>query len=400
MRILLGMPDKDSWGGPIYCEPPFVRALRSTGVETDEEVYVYGEGPQPTPVWRRVLRVIDAARRLRRRTRAKRYDVIHLNTSFDKKCVLRDLFTLLLLRSSGVPVYLKMHGSIVGFLDDRSRFWRLMQRQIFSRAAGIGVLSSEERENFVIAGCPEEKLSHAKYVVEADEFQADRLFRTRFGLAGDVPILLFSARFIPAKGLLDVIDACGELKARKREFALVCLGDGPDRDVAEKRTEGLGIKENVHFWGYIPEADTAAFHANSTIFVFPTYHDEGFPLVILKSLAAGLPIITTRIRAAADYLSDPENCLWVEPRAPRQLAAKIIHLLDDKELRYAMSANNRRLAGEFTAERVAREYINIYRALIEPGKTERLGDFSASSSALKARHNAENAEKDAEGAES
>src|SRR6266436_2870575 len=88
MRILIGMPDKDSLGGPIYCEPPFVEGLRKAGVEVDEEVYVYGESSTPTPFLRRVWRVIEAARRLRRRTRENSYDVIHLNTSIDKKCVM------------------------------------------------------------------------------------------------------------------------------------------------------------------------------------------------------------------------------------------------------------------------------------------------------------------------
>jgi glycosyltransferase involved in cell wall biosynthesis len=119
----------------------------------------------------------------------------------------------------------------------------------------------------------------------------------------------------------------------------------------------------VRFFGYIPEAETAAFHANSTMFVFPTYHDEGFPLVLLKSLAAGLPMITTRLRGAADYFRDPENCLWVEPRNPAQLAEKIMQLLSDHNLREAMANNNRVLAQQFTAAQVVREYIEVYRQL-------------------------------------
>ena len=364
LRILVGMPDKDSLGGPIYCEPPYVRGLLVAGVEADEEVYVYGEGAGLTPVWRRIFRVLEAARRLRRRTRENRYDVIHLNTSIDEKCVLRDLVTLVFLRSSRVPVYLKMHGSIAAFLETKSYFWRRLQRRLFAKAAGIGILSSEERENFLRAGCPAEKLFDAKYVVEPDAFKPDPGFRERHGIARSTPILLFSARFIPAKGLLTVIEACAELKRRGRDFVLFCLGDGPVRGLAEKLSADLGLTEHICFTGYISENETAVYHANSTIFAFPTYHDEGFPLVLLKSLAAGLPIVTTRVRAAADYLKEPENCLWVTPRDPHELAAKIIRLLDDHQLRAAMSENNRRLAEQFTAENVVREYIKVYETFI------------------------------------
>jgi glycosyltransferase involved in cell wall biosynthesis len=98
--------------------------------------------------------------------------------------------------------------------------------------------------------------------------------------------------------------------------------------------------------------------------VFPTYHYEGFPMVIFNSVAAGVPIITTRIRAAADYLREPDNCLWVEPKNPAMLAEKIIYLLTHAEVRATMKRNNEKLAQAFTAEVVTREYMGIYEQLL------------------------------------
>ncbi len=364
MRILVGMPDKNSLGGPIYCEPPFVVALRAAGVETDEEVYVYGDGGTPTSIFKRISRVLGAARRLRARTREKQYDVIHLNTSFDEKCVLRDLGTLVVLRKSGVPVYLKMHGSIAGFLKTKSRFWRLLQRRVFKMAANIGVLSHEESELFLAAGCRADKLTLVKNAFKPEEFEYDRQFRHRMNVDDETPILLFSSRLLLTKGLLDVIVACSELKKTERKFTLFCLGDGPVLAEAKELVNKLDLNDHVRFTGQISEEETTAFHANSTVFVFPTYHDEGFPLVLLKSLAAGMPIITTRIRAAADYLTEPDNCLWVKPRSPDELVRSIGRLIDEDRLRSSMSINNRRLAEKFLPEVVAREYIEIYTAIL------------------------------------
>lgn len=359
------MPDKNSLGGPIYCEPPFVVALRVAGVEVDEEVYVYGDAGTATSFLSRVSRVLGAARRLRARTREKQYDVVHLNTSFDEKCVLRDLATMYYLRRSGVPVYLKMHGSIAAFLKTKNVFWRALQRRVFKMAANIGVLSSEERELFLAACCPADKLSDAKYVVVAEDFKHDPEFRTRHGIGETTPILLFSARFIPAKGLLDLIAACGELKQQGRDFVLFCLGDGPIRAEAEQLVHQLDLADQVRFTGYIAEAETAAFHANSSIFVFPTYHDEGFPLVLLKSIAARMPMITTRIRAAADYLNEPANCLWVNPRDPHDLAEKIGRLLDHEKLQTTMSTNNNALAEQFSSANIAQEYLKLYKMIAQ-----------------------------------
>lgn len=365
MRILVGMPDKNSLGGPIYCEPPFVAALRDAGVEVDEEVYVYGDSGTAASLLSRISRVLSAAGRLRARSREKQYDVVHLNTSIDEKCVLRDIVTMHFLRRSGVPVYLKMHGSVAAFLVTKNLFWRYLLRRLFAMAANIGVLSSEERQSFLAAGCPAEKLSEAKYVVIAEDFKRDPGFRNRHTIDETTPILLFSARFIPAKGLLDLIAACGELKQAGRDFVLFCLGDGPVRSEAEQLVKQLGLTKQIRFTGYIAESETAAYHANSMIFVFPTYHDEGFPLVLLKSIAAGMPIITTRIRAAADHMTEPDNCLWVHPRDPHDLAIKIAQLLDDDVLRSSMSANNHQLGEQFSPANIAREYQKLYERIAQ-----------------------------------
>lgn len=357
------MPAPGSWGGPIYCEPLFVEGLREHGITVDTEVYVYGESAVPPTIFERVVRVIKAARRLRSRTRSHKYDVIHLNTSFDRRSVMRDLVTLTLLRSSGMPVHLKMHGSFAGFLRNEGPFWRMMQRRVFKMAADIGVLSSDERESFLRAGCPGSKLSTAKYPVAASEFVKESSFRAKHDIDAETTILLFSARFIPAKGLLDAMKACAILSAERRDVVLFCLGDGPERAAAEALAISEGVASRIRFTGYISESETAAYHANADIFVFPTYHDEGFPLVLLKSLAAGMAIVTTRIRAAADYMCEPENCLWTEPRDPAILARRIAELIDDDEMRRTMSANNRRLAAGFTAENVAAGYIELYRRL-------------------------------------
>jgi glycosyltransferase involved in cell wall biosynthesis len=179
-----------------------------------------------------------------------------------------------------------------------------------------------------------------------------------------MPLLLFIGRFIPAKGLIDVIQACGLLRDRGQRFHLLCLGDGPARQEAESEVARLRLSEQVHFLGYIPEEQTRDFYANADVLLFPTYHYEGFPMVIFNAAAAGLPIITTRIRAAADYLKEPHNCLWVQPKNPGLLAETILRLLTKPELRALMSANNRVLADRFSAHEVTAEYVKAFEQML------------------------------------
>jgi glycosyltransferase involved in cell wall biosynthesis len=364
LRLLLGMPDRESVGGPAACEPPFAAALRRMGINVSEETYVFGEKLTRVGTAQRVRRVINTALRLRRRIRAEKFEVLHLNTSFDTKALLRDVVTLSLLPSGRSKVFLKFHGSDADLLRTRNPLLRSLVRRLLSRADGIGVLSSEERGNFLRAGSDEHKTFVIKNVVRSETMEATSASRLRLDLPENVPLLLFIARFIQAKGLLDVIHACRILRDRGQDFRLLCVGDGPLRVQGEAEVARLGLQADVHFFGLIAEEEAAKFYANSTMLVFPTYHYEGFPMVVFNSLASGLPIITTRIRAAADYLHEPENCLWVEPRNPEMLAEKIGSILSRPELRKTMAENNRRLASQFNAAVVTNEYLEIYQRIV------------------------------------
>jgi glycosyltransferase involved in cell wall biosynthesis len=261
---------------------------------------------------------------------------------------------------------LKFHGSDAALFETANPALRSLVRFVLGQADGIGLLSSEERGNFTRAGVDGRKLFVVKNVVagaDADPRAGENL-RAKLGVDAETPLLLFIARFIPAKGLTDVIRACAILRDEGRGFELLCLGDGEARGAAEAEVARLRLQERVRFFGYVPEAETPEFYAGSTMLLFPTYHYEGFPMVIFKSVAAGLPIITTRIRAAADYLREPENCLWVEPKNPHMLAGKIAQLLDRTDAMAVMRGHNLELARRFTAPSVAPEYLEIYNQLV------------------------------------
>jgi glycosyltransferase involved in cell wall biosynthesis len=360
MRILVGIPESGSRGGPAACEPPFIEELRRLGHNVEEEVYAYADAE--AGLAKRVQRVMHTARRFRERVERGNFDLVHINTAFDTKALLRDAVVVPQLRSDSAKIFLKFHGSDARLLETKNPALTLMRHRLLLKVDGIGVLSNEERQNFLRAGVSEKKVFLVKNVVEPNVQRPDPELCKQLNLRPDVPLLLFIGRFIPAKGLLDTIRAAAMLRDHGKEFMLLCLGDGPARREAEAEVEHLNLQDHVRFFGYVPEEETAAFYANSTALIFPTYHGEGFPMVIFNAAAAGLPIITTRIRAAADYLSEPENCLWVAPRNPEQLAEKIGELLWKGELGTAMGANNKRLVKQFSAEIVAREYLEAYKS--------------------------------------
>jgi glycosyltransferase involved in cell wall biosynthesis len=208
---------------------------------------------------------------------------------------------------------------------------------------------------FQSAGFPFGKLRLVKNAVSLSRFHGNTVAKL------NPPGILFIARFIRGKGLLDLLGAARIVLDSGMVFKLYCVGDGPLRAEAEALAGELRLGISVEFTGHITEEEAIHYYLGSTILVLPTYLQEGFPMTILQAVAAGLPIVTTKIRAAADYLQDPANCLWVEPRNPAMLAERIARLLGTPELQMSMKENNLSLAKEFAVDIIAKEYLRIFQ---------------------------------------
>ena len=363
MKILFGMPSKDSWGGPISSEPPFVEAMRKLSAdEVTEEIYVYGDKDKPTPLFNRVRRVWKTAFRFRRILKKQDFDIIHLNTAFDLKTILRDSFSLFVMHPERAKIFFKLHGSEADKFENANFFVRFLISYLKERVDGFGVHTREELENFARLGFDKNKFYFVKNAVTIHE-QLPENFARETKDQTDVFKLLFVSRFIPAKGLIETIRACKILKGRGFNFTLTCVGNGEMRDEAEKKAAEFGLQSQVKFTGYIPEEDVTKHFFECDIFVFPTRHAEGFPNVLFKAASVGMPVVTTEIRAAKDYLKKQENCLFCT-QEPENIAEKIIELIENKTLREKMSRKNLELGKTLLPENIAADFLEIYAEIL------------------------------------
>ena len=362
MKILVGMPSKDSWGGPVSSEPPFVKALRELGADITEEVYVYGDKDQPTPFFERVRRVLKTALRFRQLLKTQEFDLIHLNTAFDLKTILRDSFSLFLMKPQKAKIFFKLHGSEAENFIKANFFVRFLINYLKRKVDAFGIHTSEEKANFLRLGFDERKFYFVKNAVTIHENLDKNFAKTQKEKTENFK-LLFISRFIAAKGLLETIRACAILRDKGFKFVLCTIGDGEMRDEAEKLVNELKLQTQVKFTGYIPETEVTQNFFEGDLFVFPTRHAEGFPNVLFKAVAVGLPIVTTKIRASADYLCEPENCLFCT-QEPENIAEKIIELIENKTLREKMNEENLSLGKTLLPMEIAREFLEIYEKVI------------------------------------
>ncbi|HNQ21949.1 MAG TPA: glycosyltransferase [Phycisphaerae bacterium] len=362
LRVLMALPDRRVRGGP----PSHLYLLRDTLVARGLQVpfFLYGARTPEESTCRRLTGRLADLLRFPYLIVLHRPDLIQLNSAFDRKGVLRDVCFIPLARLLRQRVLLKFHGSDLIFLGTANPWWRALQALVVRSASGVAVLSREERVAF-LQRFPNCRVLVAKNALNLSRYESPTAFRLRFGLPANRPLLLFIARFIPAKGLTDVIAALPAIRER-HDVQAVFVGDGPERAAAESLCRRLNLEGCTTFTGYLPEEETLGAYREADLLVFPTYHQEGMPMTVFHALASGLPVVTTRLRALADWLEDGRHCVFVPPHDPAALARAVGALLDDPQRRSALAAAGRELVRGFDHPAVAAEFIALYRVLKGP----------------------------------
>lgn len=192
--------------------------------------------------------------------------------------------------------------------------------------------------------------------VDIDEFDAD-------APAADGDYVLYVGRFHHRKGIADLLDAAAEvLDAHDVEFRFV--GKGPLEGKMHDRAADLGIADRTEFLGHVDRERLVALFRGATVFALPS-HYEGLPTTMLEAMAAGAPVVATRVSGVPDVVDDGENGLLVPSREPSRLADGIGRLLADPDLRDRLSTAGRRtIIDNYTWDSIGAEFEALYRDLL------------------------------------
>jgi phosphatidylinositol alpha-1,6-mannosyltransferase len=181
----------------------------------------------------------------------------------------------------------------------------------------------------------------------------EQLIRERFGLAGK-RVLLSVSRLIPRKGQDVVLRALPEVLRRVPEAVYLIVGGGPEEERLRTLARTLGIEQNVRFVGSIPNSEAVDYYHAADVFVMPNRampngDVEGFGLVFLEANACGLPVIGGRSGGTPDAIAHERSGYLVDPTSAAEVAARLVLLLTDSELRSRLGEQGReRVYEQFT----------------------------------------------------
>ena len=174
------------------------------------------------------------------------------------------------------------------------------------------------------------------------------------------PTLVCVARLEPVKHHAMLLDALGALKGRGVAFRARLAGEGPLRPSLQATCRRLGLERDVEFLGY--RTDIPALLAEGDVAVL-TSIKEGVPRAVLEGMAAGLPVVATRVPGTREVVGDGETGVLVELDDRDALARALERLIADPALRTEMGARGRALAFERYDERSVIDRLHaIYRA--------------------------------------
>jgi len=181
------------------------------------------------------------------------------------------------------------------------------------------------------------------------------------------PTVLFAASLARGqehKGLKTLLDAIKILKEEFSNIKLIVAGDGDLKNKYESYAKQNNLKASVEFRGKLQGQELPEAYRKANLFALPTASDSQ-PLVILEAMAAGLPIVSTRIGGIPNMIEDGEEGFLIEPHNPQVLANKIGELLRDPQLREKFSeAARERAIKDFSWQKRMEKYNEILEKAI------------------------------------
>lgn len=183
------------------------------------------------------------------------------------------------------------------------------------------------------------------------------------GVPADHHVIASVGRLDSQKDPLAAIDAMEVVLQSHADAHLVLAGDGPLRENVQERIDRRGLGRRIHLLGWIPDVERLLARS---VGVLLSSRWEGMPNIVLESMAAGVPVVTTAVEGIGELVEDGRTGWVVQGGHVGGLADALDDLLDAPEAAVAMGQRARRRAIEcFSLEAMVRGYEAVWQEVID-----------------------------------
>jgi glycosyltransferase involved in cell wall biosynthesis len=301
-----------------------------------------------------LLKIARVPARLVAVWRAARWaDIVHVNTTIDRRSVLRDVVVAQVARFAGARIVIQCHGG------SRVRLGRLGSamslawlRPALAAAAAMLFLTPEQARELedLAGGVPVLVVPNAVPIPQCAQRGND---------AGPI-VVLYLGRLDRDKGVVALVEAFEDLALP--DCTLVVAGTGElDAWVAAAadRIEG------VVFAGAVFGEEKSRALCEADVFVLASSHDEGMPYALLEAGAAGCALIATARGRITSIVHDQRNGIILSDASKETISAALRSVTSDRSALRAMGQESRRIVqDDFDIETVGPRMLGLYRRIV------------------------------------
>jgi glycosyltransferase involved in cell wall biosynthesis len=326
--------DRDKFHVEVAVGPgdgPYLPRLLDAGIPVHRLSLV-----RPVRLWTDIKALMQLLRLLRTR----RYDIVHTHMS-KGGCVGRVAARICRVPLVVAGAYnfgvLYLKGTV-----GAPCFW-LIDKLMVAGLTDMVISDSEQirREVIRLRMIPAHKIRTVSSGIDLRRFAVEPEVISPEGRASASLIVGTIARLIPAKGLPELLQAAVEIIRVSPTVQFVIVGDGPERMTLERQIIDLGLSAHVSLLGSQP--DILRLLYTFDVFVLSS-RSEGRPVVLMEAMAAGRPIVATRVGGVGELLTHNESGLLVPPGSIKDLTQALLTLLQDSDRRRALGKAARQVA--------------------------------------------------------
>jgi glycosyltransferase involved in cell wall biosynthesis len=187
--------------------------------------------------------------------------------------------------------------------------------------------------------------------------------RSEFGFGPGDRVVIMVAGLRPEKAHESAIEAARLLAPEKPFVRFLFVGDGPRRGELERMADALGVRDRITFAG--ERRDVADLLHLACALALPSHPAvETLPLAVMEAMAAGVPVIASRVGSVPDMIQDRVNGRLIAPANAQELASAIAEMVDDPAFARAIAAAGERTVKEkYTLDKMILKYTNLLEQL-------------------------------------
>jgi glycosyltransferase involved in cell wall biosynthesis len=240
-------------------------------------------------------------------------------------------------------------------------------QKLVCRFADCVLVNAEAiRESLIEQGYDPSKIVVIRNGIALSNFargERNAALRRDLGFPSSARLVAVFSRLNPMKGVEYFLDAAIILAERFPDVRFLVAGDGGSRKELEDRACRLGLGPRIVFAGF--RSDVRELLSEAAISVLPSL-SEGTSNTLLESMAAGIPVIATRVGGNPEVIEDGVSGLLVPPRDSAAIAAAMIRLLEDEDLALRLGqAGMRRVSELFSLSGSVQQTEHLYQRLVE-----------------------------------